>query len=902
MKSTRRVIDSLSKGMRQMAIPLGVGVAIGGIIPASGGTTYYSGKGASNGTVLSTVVKWYTDESRTTLADPQPTPTENDDNTYVFLESMKMTDNFSFPEGTHVWFGTSAKRWAPNCQSVKWTIPDCTIYGISYTGNYGSGGGFYGNYRLVNTSQGIAFGSSNLKDNTTYGLTLSGTFTGESDVVITLAIGGSYTGDGVNSYSNIRFDGDFSGYKGKFSANAWTLAKLQTGGNILHFKSASSMGDPSSPFTDAVTLRHRSMLRIDEAVTQTSARGMTLDLSAGQFASLYAPNATDSWTLRAPLYGCAEGTLKKDGAGTVTLAGSMTATNLCVAAGTLVVTNGASFAAGTVITVASGAKLIYPRFGAIPNVTVVVEEGGTYINSSLTAIPFDGTVVETVDCTTVTAAERAVMPRPISVALTQSIPVPFSETNRWAIATFDASAGFTGADFTDATAKTYDRLPTTWLEAETADGTTTLYLVARPAIRYTRAGSDKSMGTAGNWSDEKKPHDGADYYSDTATPNETRTGGGSAIPSFNFPGETLTLARGMAVYAQDSYVKELRLLGDCQVSVVHASNSSGVYSTSYKPRIFRGRCDIGASATDSKPAVLSVDLRTTYTDLQSELVGTGTFRFYTATKSVENGGEGIYPFYFTGMSTNFLGRLDISTAASACFMDMYVTNGAAFGGPLPAYSANAVRINPNSGTVDAAHAVSITAMADTTVAAANRGWFMVGGTLGASNGVTFVFAPPTLTLTTKLCKTGGGTLAMGCNTIGAGTAFAVEEGYVKALSAGCCTNLDLTVSAGAGIKADLAPSDETVAAKGLIAKSIQPAEEGGTILAAADMPEGDEPKFSAVICTVPSTQADLSNTLKAANIHGYTGRIEKDAETFAAEGLVTYTATWTKTGLTVIFR
>ena len=179
---------------------------------------------------------------------------------------------------------------------------------------------------------------------------------------------------------------------------------------------------------------------------------------------------------------------------------------------------------------------------------------------------------------------------------------------------------------------------------------------------------------------------------------------------------------------------------------------------------------------------------------------------------------------------------------------------------------------------------------------------MVGGTLGASNGVTFVFAPPTLTLTTKLCKTGGGTLAMGCNTIGAGTAFAVEEGYVKALSPGCCTNLNLTVSAGAGIKADLVPADATVAAKGLIAKSILPATEGGTILAAADMPEGDEPMFSAVICTVPSTQVDLSTTLKPANIHGYTGRIQKDAETYASEGLVTYTATWSKAGFTVIFR
>ena len=94
----------------------------------------------------------------------------------------------------------------------------------------------------------------------------------------------------------------------------------------------------------------------------------------------------------------------------------------------------------------------------------------------------------------------------------------------------------------------------------------------------------------------------------------------------------------------------------------------------------------------------------------------------------------------------------------------------------------------------------------------------------------------------------------------------------------------------------------TVAAKGLIAKSILPAAEGGTVLAAANVPEGTEPKFSAVICTVPSTQADLSDVLKSAKIHGYTGRIEKDAETYASEGLVTYTAKWMKEGFTIIIR
>ena len=111
-------------------------------------------------------------------------------------------------------------------------------------------------------------------------------------------------------------------------------------------------------------------------------------------------------------------------------------------------------------------------------------------------------------------------------------------------------------------------------------------------------------------------------------------------------------------------------------------------------------------------------------------------------------------------------------------------------------------------------------------------------------------------------------------------------------------------SRGAGIKADLAPADATVAAKGLIAKSILPAEAGGTILVAPDIPQdfAMPPKFSVVACTVPAEQADLTDTLRAAYVSKYTGRIEKDAETFASEGLVTYTATWTKTGFTVIFR
>jgi hypothetical protein len=66
--------------MKRVQIETMVAAVVGGIFSALGGTTYYSGNGTANGT-LAQAVKWYTDASYTTAADPQPTPTANDDNT-----------------------------------------------------------------------------------------------------------------------------------------------------------------------------------------------------------------------------------------------------------------------------------------------------------------------------------------------------------------------------------------------------------------------------------------------------------------------------------------------------------------------------------------------------------------------------------------------------------------------------------------------------------------------------------------------------------------------------------------------------------------------------------------------------------------------------------------------------
>ena len=919
----RRNIDGFFSGggamkrmFRRTAAIAMTAVAVAGGARADGLSTMYGFEGSAVGGINEDAVTWYSDENKST--EDVITPWQEGSNTcqYAIISTRKITKTLTLPD-VPFYFGTDgvtvgtkvSAKGTYNIDNITLTFPNLTIFSGLFQSNADGGRtALDGRCTFKKTTQEICFQAANVQSAPkTRGWHLAGTYVADSDVTVYTDISFHSSSDG-SGIGFINCTGNFSAFKGTINMKGAVPEKGDDKGYFeFRLASPTALGDTSCPRHDALVLKHRAHLVMSDNVTQDGTRGITLTLSAGQFVCLSA-EADAAWTLRAPLYG-STGALKKVGAGRVTLAGSIETKDIRVEEGELVVDSAASFAADTVITVASGARLVSRRFGGIPNVTVKVDDGGIYTSVMPTDIPFDGTTVETVDCTTVTAADRAAMPKPIAVALSQAIPIPFIGTNRLELATFDAAAGFTAEDFTDATPHSFSRLPTRWLETKTADGVTTLYLIARPALKYsvdTVVTKNYSLAAAGNWTDNQAPHFGADYYqSNDVSRTYARTGGGSAIASFDFGGETLTLANGMCVYAQDFGVNELRLQGGSQVTVLHAS-SGGVFSPYYWPRIFRGVYAIEDSCTDANPATLSIDIRTEYADMRQTLSGTGTLRISTDVRPAEDEGLGLFPAYLTGMNGGFAGRLVLTTSASykSAFLDLYVTNGLAFGGPLAAYSADAVRVAPRSSSSASPGAVSVTATADMTVDAANRGWYVTSGALGASNGVTFVFSPPTLTVDEKLRKTGGGTLALGCDTVGAGTDFAVEEGYVKALSAGCCTNLNLSVSEGAGIKADVAPADATVAAKGLVAKSILPAEAGGTILVAPDVPQdfASPYRFSAAVCTVPASQADLTGTLRAASVPNYICRIEKDSETYASEGLVTYRATWIHKGFTLIFR
>ena len=891
--------------------------AVAGSAWADGLTPMY-GKASGTQGDLSMAVKWYSDEAMTSTAGVI-TPWQEGSNTcrYAILGCSKLNSwgngnppaipdvPFCFgTDGVTIGSVESARaEYNFNC-GTRFNFPQLTIFSGRFLANSNDSRGttLDGNCTLVKTSKTIEFVSGYVNDSN--GWNLVGRFESAENVDMNIWMSFSnaagYDGHGIGYFA---CSGDFSAFKGRINmSNRVPDAPVGgTGYFEVRLLSPTALGDTSYPRNDAIRLVHRAHLIMSDDVIQDGSRGISLAISDGQFGCLDAA-ANTAWTLKAPFYNYA-GTLKKVGAGTVTLAGYMQCKDIEVTEGTLVIAQGVTFNQTTNITVKAGARLVSKVGTSIPAYTL--EEGGAF-NLDFT-VPYENGATTALDFTGMSAADYAIQTKPIGIALSQPISLPLLSTNRLALVRFNAALGVTANDFTDVTAKAYERLPTTWIEAETANGVTTLYLVARPAIKYdieaAKANKKYGLEQAANWSDGLAPHDGADYYSDSDDRNVIpRTAAGGAISSFAFTGESFTGKKGIWDFAEDFYIKELRLPGDSAMTIMHSSGSpdeTGV-NPAYKARIMRGTYDISTSATDANPAKIMIDRWTTYADMRQTLTGKGTLRISTEARNVADGGWGVYPVYFSCVSGDFAGKLLLATDNNAAAMDMYVTNGLAFGGPLSAYSANAVRVEPMSTAVDGN--VSITATADTTIDAANRGWYMTSGTLGASNGVTFVFAPPTLTLTTKLCKTGGGTLALGCDTVGAGTDFAVKEGFVKALSAGCCTNLNLTVSAGAGIKVNVDAEDATVTAKGLMAKSILPETSGGKILVAVDRPESGVASFTAAVCTVPSSQADLTDALQAASMIGYTGRIEKDATTYASEGLVVYRGIWNKIGFRISFR
>ncbi len=498
--------------------------------------------------------KFYSDEACKTAVSV--TPAANDGNMYIVLGSAKMSD-YTAPAGTTWIFGTDGsavgtKKARPSFYMNGWgktvNYGSCTIYGIGAFNNEGGYTWWDGTNTLVNCGQKFEFGAVNIG---TYSrsIGLSGKFIAESDVTIEI----TRTGTTDDYHSAHKITGDFSEFKGGIKlTDGGTAARL----NGLELTSASAFGDSSVERADYLTVGDWTRWTIGSDVTQYKTKGISLSLSESGTSAMYAADGV-SWTLAAPVTTATEGvgTLEKTGAGTVTLAGSLSVPSLDVKEGTLVIDSTATFDQATALTIRTGATVVTRQGTTIPNVTVTKEDGA--ILSLDYTVPYADGATEPLDYSTLTADGWAGMDKPLPLKLSEPIAHPVNAALRLPLLKLPSSLNATAADFSDTTAKTY-ALPVTTIEVEKgSDGIDVVYLNVRPVVYMTAESSktvkgivylleanqtDSASAEFATWSDGLAAHAGADYV--VANGSSTVTGKWWDEGTWTFPGESLTFASG----------------------------------------------------------------------------------------------------------------------------------------------------------------------------------------------------------------------------------------------------------------------------------------------------------------------------------------------------------------------
>jgi hypothetical protein len=542
-------------------------------------------------------------------------------------------------------------------------------------------------------------------------------------------------------------------------------------------------------------------------------------------------------------------------------------------------------------------------------------------------VPYDAeqgtaTVVD-LTASPLTAAQVAALGRPFRIALSEVMALPIHATNRIAVAEFAASVGVTAADFVDVSPKTCD-LPRTWFETETANGVTTVFLVARPVVVALGEEGDGVplyhyfMTNANFWSDGKLPHAGADYFDaiDTTTGDKsgaysydygTATGSGRV-----FPGESLTFsASRYSMKTREFTVNDLRFY-NATSGMQHMYSISVSGETHMRGKIY---VDASCSAFEIRPN-LGDSLLVIDSDISSK-AGNLTFRNLWSTSP-------LCSFKLLGDNRGIEGRIVITGGVNAGKdlwnqLTVAITNATALGGPIGAWSGNGLQFSYFPQLI-----VEETTTFDTT----NRGVYAREGfRLKVEAGKTFTllntcscslsYTDDYMRLLPARCaveKSGEGVFAFGarlvpCNTSvvavpadGTNNMVRVKEGGVMAVTADAFDNVAMEFHDGTSIVAD--PANEATATNGVRLVDVPPAFVDGAKVALRPV-DGYVPDSGAVevaYLTVPASTPDLLGSLTAAKIvsngKSWTPLLRKTT----AGGATTYSVLYRQLGCTIIFR
>ena len=787
---------------------------------AAYGETYWA-KAAASGKTPPACFVFCSDEACTTT-NTTVKPAKDDGNTYVVMGSAKMTGTYTAPVGTHWVFGTDGQTIGTKATRPSFGTnggislnfgEDCVICGMKAQPNSSGNLKWAGTNTFLKTSQDIEYSVQNAESAAPRGADLCGTFKGESDVVVKFTRGGGAAG----STSNYILSGDFTAYKGKFTATNGATDRSA----VLTMSSASAFGDPSVAASDYLTLGNWVTLVIEPAVVQLATKGVKLNPGTSGTCYIRADSGKD-FTLVAPLAG-SDGTLQKTGAGQITLNGSVAIKKLVVAEGTLVVDSAATFAEGTTLTVKSGATVV-SRVGVnIPNVTVTVEEGGSF--SFDFTVPYDGETVTTLDMSTLSASDWEALVKPLPIQLSQAIPLPVNATNRMAVVRFPKALGVKPDDFNDATPKTYG-LPVTWFEVESGDDADILWLVARPAVKLVamrgvtadtplllaREQELAGGGMTNVWSDGQAAHGGADYVVDNGS--IAVTGSGWDPGEFSFPGETLSFVSGnLALKHRLSNFKMLKVYGGMSVAANGYAYGDTYNTIAGGLEIVSGTAYFnGGSGNLGK-----TDARRFHVDIASTVTGSGVLAFGGTS-------EGFSP-RFSGDGTGFAGTISLQMGAHTAlkFADVLRLIGdREINNPRALYGSSAD--------------TGFWATEDTTFEGVNYGFALQGVNdyFGVDEGKTFVLNGMLRFQDKAAAKYGLGTLALGGNILyqydgaldpdvpwpNVGTVLSVHEGWISPYAWNDAKSyrylrLKFAANETAGIAVDPATTDENIRKYGM---------------------------------------------------------------------------------------
>lgn len=895
--------------------------------------TVYYGDGSGTSGKIMTALAWFEDEGCTIPAGV--TPKDNDGNTYVIVYSnvgkSKFTSTSAFPD-TPLVFGSpgapyTSKPYSPsfNCNGgVTFTFPRLTVYGCnSFPANSTGTSLIKGNVTFVNAPGcTIKFGASGIGDTDPRGFDYAGTFVSESDVTVIIetglntSSGNKGTGQGVH-----RLSGDFSAFKG--CMNYTSVSGGTAGTAELSLQSATALGDTSFPRADALKLGHRLVLTIDPVVKQGVERGIAANLSGINQTNYLRAVENASWTLSAP-YAGEKGTLAKIDKGRVVFAGTMGMTNIVVKEGSLVLGSTVTFAAGTRITVESGAKLISQIGANIPNVTLNVLDGGSF-SFDFTS-PYDGSTNVTLDMTSLTQDDWNALVTPVPVQLSQAITQPFSTTQTFAIARFPKALGVKAADFQDATPTTYG-LPVTRLEVVSEADADVLNLVATPVLHMVAPNVsngnallaegkvyDKSAGKPMDidvWSDGLPAHPGADYV--VTNKIDTYTGVGWT-DKFVFLGDSLSYPVNGAKLRSRARSMAFNKL------VLYADSGLGSFGCNYNvyPHVVTGALEVRSSY--AAPSVIEGSSDKTAStprysafDIRARISGDGFLHFT---------GTAFSPMYLRGDNSAWNGgqRLAMSAEDSGKTVDVPLRFDCAeaLGGPLAVRDIHALRFEAANNGLEAISNVVL----DTV----NRGIYIDNVKnvfFKAQEGVEFaLYEELRLTGDKGFRKTGAGTLALGTpfrlgpdanmNRDGKYNRVFVEEGALKfvaypAETSNCFgpQSFVLTVSEGARLTSDADPTDATLLQYGMkLTQDDSIAIKGEHLLIAVDFgPETRKivEERTYPVLTVKTAVADAIESKLAVyrNFRGGKATIER---TDGEDGFATFSLHYEPQGLAIILQ